>query len=33
MKGVQPVREDDEANKMPTGPVASVPVSPSGVTA
>jgi cell division protease FtsH len=33
MKGVQPVREEDETNKMPTGPVASVPVSPSGVTA
>jgi cell division protease FtsH len=33
MKGVQPNREEDETNKMPTGPVASVPVSPTGVTA
>jgi cell division protease FtsH len=34
MKGVQPTREEDETNKMPTGPVASVPVSsPTGVTA
>ncbi|CAN5511955.1 ATP-dependent zinc metalloprotease FtsH [soil metagenome] len=32
MKGVQPTRIEDESNKMPTGPVASVPVS-SGVTA
>ena len=33
MKGVQPTREEDETNKMPTGPTASVPVSPTGVTA
>ena len=34
MKGVQPTREEDENNKMPTGPTASVPVSaPTGVTA
>ena len=33
MKGVQPTREEDESNKMPVGPVASVPVSPTGVTA
>jgi cell division protease FtsH len=34
MKGVQPTRIEDESNKMPTGPVASVPVSsPTGVTA
>jgi cell division protease FtsH len=32
MKGVQPTRIEDESNKMPTGPVASVPIS-SGVTA
>ncbi|WP_426014610.1 ATP-dependent zinc metalloprotease FtsH [Caulobacter sp. DWR2-3-1b2] len=32
MKGVQPTRIEDESNKMPTGPVASVPVS-AGVTA
>ncbi|KQY29265.1 cell division protein FtsH [Caulobacter sp. Root1455] len=32
MKGVQPTRIEDESNKMPTGPVASVPVS-TGVTA
>lgn len=32
MKGVPPVRVEDESNKMPTGPVASVPVS-TGVTA
>jgi cell division protease FtsH len=32
MKGVQPVREE-EVEKKPTGPVASVPVSPAGVTA
>jgi cell division protease FtsH len=33
MKGVQPTRIEDESNKMPTGPVASVPVSPASVTA
>jgi cell division protease FtsH len=32
MKGIQPVRIEDESNKMPVGPVASVPVS-TGVTA
>ncbi|MEJ2816867.1 MULTISPECIES: ATP-dependent zinc metalloprotease FtsH [unclassified Caulobacter] len=32
MKGIPPVRVEDESNKMPTGPVASVPVS-TGVTA
>jgi cell division protease FtsH len=32
MKGVQPIRVEDESNKMPTGPTASVPVS-TGVTA
>ena len=32
MKGVQPTRIEDESNKMPTGPTASVPVS-TGVTA
>ncbi|MGR4865757.1 ATP-dependent zinc metalloprotease FtsH [Caulobacter sp. LARHSG274] len=32
MKGVRPVREE-EVEKKPTGPVASVPVSPAGVTA
>ncbi|MFZ0268305.1 ATP-dependent zinc metalloprotease FtsH [Caulobacter sp.] len=32
MKGVQPTRIEDESNKMPTGPTASVPIS-SGVTA
>jgi cell division protease FtsH len=32
MKGVQPVRVEDDLIK-PTGPVASVPVSPTGVTA
>jgi cell division protease FtsH len=33
MKGVPPVRVEDESNKMPAGPTASVPVSPTGVTA
>jgi cell division protease FtsH len=32
MKGIPPVRVEDESNKMPTGPTASVPVS-TGVTA
>lgn len=32
MKGVAPTRIEDESNKMPTGPTASVPVS-TGVTA
>jgi cell division protease FtsH len=32
MKGVQPTRVEEE-NLKPTGPVASVPVSPTGVTA
>jgi cell division protease FtsH len=32
MKGIPPVRVEDESNKMPVGPVASVPVS-TGVTA
>jgi cell division protease FtsH len=32
MKGVQPTRIEDESNRMPTGPTASVPVS-SGVIA
>jgi cell division protease FtsH len=32
MKGIPPVRIEDESNKMPSGPVASVPVS-TGVTA
>ncbi len=32
MKGIPPVRVEDETNKMPVGPVAAVPVS-TGVTA